>query len=97
MSKSITINGYVHAHPGHGSEVTYTFFGFDDAKSMGYTLVGPASFDYTPPGDFNAVAAAVASLEAEKERITEEFNASIRRVNERIAKFQAITYEPEAA
>ena len=55
-----------------------------------------ATFDYEVPADFNPVAAELAGLNKQLEEVNREFAAKVRRINEQIAKLEAIEYTPEA-
>lgn len=91
---TVQIKGFVHVSADadlHDSP-RYTFFTFDaTGSSMGYVLVGPAEFTYELPATFSPTAAAVAALQAERDKAAKDFADTVRRINERISKLQALT------
>ena len=62
-----------------------------DVDSFG-RLVASTSATFDAP-ELNAVAMAIEELEAEKAKAAAEFGATVMRINERLAKLQAITNE----
>lgn len=95
----VTIKGYVHhRHDDFGGKDEFTFFTFDaTGTSMGYQLVGPAEFTYTPPEGWNATASEIAALKARRDKAAQEFAATVRAIDERLSKLQAIEFTQEAA
>lgn len=96
---TVQIKGFVHVSADadmHGNP-HYTFFTFDATGSaMGYVLVGPAEFTYEVPDTFSPTAAAVAALQAERDKAARDFADTVRRIDERISKLQALTNEVTA-
>jgi len=92
---TITLNGFVHTRVCEWDDRReYVMASFDDWSTCGYVLVGPASFTYELPAGFNPVAAEVAQLKAAKEAATAAFRKQLQEINERLAKLEAITFEP---
>jgi hypothetical protein len=95
---TITLTGFVHTRVDEFTgKREYTFAAWDEWKSCGYVLVGPASLEYQLPPNFNPIAAEVAQLKAEKEAATAAFRKRLQEINEQLAKLEAITYEPGVA
>lgn len=71
-------------------------------SQVDYTLKGEfnvlaTSVTFTVPADFDPVGPMVASIEAEKAKITAEFTARVSELNRRLSELQAIEHTPEAA
>lgn len=97
LSKQVTISGFVYeCDYGYGGEVEYRFFSSERMGDKYYTLIGPADFAYEVPDSFNSTAAKVQALEAERARISAEFAAKVRDLDERINKLQALEMTVEA-
>ena len=98
----VTITGFVHARARRDYEMSdapteYSFFTFDATdSSMGYMKIGPASFEYELPAEWNPVAAEVASLEAKKAKALADYQQTVSEINDRLSKLQAITCEVPA-
>lgn len=60
-------------------------------------LVAKTEVTFTVSADFDPVAPMVASIEAEKAKITAEFTARVSELNRRLSELQAIEHTPEAA
>lgn len=96
MSKVIEIQGFIHLRqsalgPGHE---TYSFMSTDDMTQYGYALIGPHTITFEVPDSFNPVAAEVNALKKQKDKLREEFNAQVARINDRITSLQAIEFSP---
>jgi hypothetical protein len=97
-ARTVKLEGFIYEVKFHeGDEPSYSLLFSDDAGDKYYTLIGPVSFEYEIPPDWNPTAAKVAALEKEREEVKAEFARRVADLNERISKLQAITYEPEAA
>jgi hypothetical protein len=93
----VQIKGFVHAERRHTGEFRFLIRDVDMSGYDGFGhLVGEATFDYEVPADFNPVAAELAGLNKQLEEVNREFAAKVRRINEQIAKLEAIEYTPEA-
>ncbi len=96
---NVLINGFVHlSKRSHWDDANappnFTFFTFDASKTdSGYIMVGPASFEYGLPLDWNVVAAEVASLEEQKLTALAEYQKSMASINDRLSKLLALTNE----
>lgn len=60
-------------------------------------VVAKTEVTFTVAADFDPVAPMVASLAAEKAKLTAEFTARVADINRRLSELQAIDYTPEAA
>jgi len=91
----IRIEGFIHAQKSEFSDETYySFFTYKDMSEYGRMLVCPHVLEFELPAEFNPVAAQIASLTAQKEKLRQEFAASVRRIDEQISKLQAIEFTP---
>ncbi len=59
-------------------------------------VVCEATVTFTVPADFDPVAPMVASLAAEKAKLTAEFTARVADINRRLSELQAIEHEVSA-
>lgn len=55
------------------------------------------SFEVDVPDSIDMVAAQIAALNAEKVRALDAYQASVREINDRLSKLQALTYVEQAA
>ena len=98
--KTITIKGQLvgyHFEFMADSDVAWGFSEGAAHKIGGNTIaVIPHSFTAEVPDNMNMVALQIAALEAEKANAAAEFGATVKRINERLSKLQAITNEVEA-
>ena len=93
----VQIKGFVHAERQRNGELRFLLRDLDMSAHDGFGyLVGVATFDYEVPADFNPVATELAGLNKQLEEVNREFAAKVRRINEQIAKLEAIEYTPEA-
>ena len=93
-----TIKGFVHVPMDYNGQPDYSLYHTDMSGHEGFGLcVGAAAFEYEPPADFNPVATEVAALEKRKTEALRAYSATVEKINERISKLQAITYDVEAA
>lgn len=93
MKVNLTL--YVHSSVNSWDENKFCVFSFDATKlNTGYLLVGTMEVEYEVPADWNPTAAEVLALEAEKRRLSDEFNAKVRTINDRLSKLQAIEFNP---
>lgn len=54
-------------------------------------------FDVEVPDDIDMVAAQIAALNAEKQRAMDLYQASVKEINDRLSKLQALTYAGQTA
>lgn len=98
----VTITGFVHlqkktAYEDPNSPPVYVVFSFDATGStMGYMMVGPASFEYEIPAEWNPVAAEVSALEKQKAEALAEYQKTVAHINGRLSKLLALTNEVDA-
>lgn len=64
-----------------------------DMSAYGYTLLSELELSYTPPEEFNPVSAEVAAIEAAKIKAVAVYQASVKRLNDQLSKWLAITNE----
>ena len=62
-----------------------------------YTYVGPLNVDYTIPADYNPTAQQIAALQAKRDAAAREFAATVKAIDERLSKLQAISFDGVAA
>lgn len=94
----VLIKGFVHVITGYEGEPYYNFYQTDMSGHDGFGLcVGKAELEYEPPADFNPVATEVAALEKRKAEALRAYTETVKQLNDRISKLQAITYDVEAA
>ena len=97
--KTITINGALVCYHWQWMEPTDVHWSFDPGtprKIEGDCIaVIPHSITVDVP-EINIIAAQIEALEAEKAKAAAEFGATVMRINERLAKLQAITNEVTA-
>lgn len=94
MAKAI-IKGFVHVLMDYKGQPHYNLYQTDMSGHDGFGLcVGKAEFEYEPPADFNPVATEVAALEKRKAEAMRAYTETVKQLNDRISKLQAITYEP---
>lgn len=67
-----------------------------DTARDGDFIVAETKVTFTVPADFDPVAPMVASLEAEKKKLTAEFTARVSELNRRLSELQAIEHEVSA-
>lgn len=70
------------------------FLASSDMSNMGYTPVCDVMVEFETPDDFNPVAAEIASLKVEKQRIQAEAQQKANEIDDRIAKISCIEYRP---
>lgn len=94
----IVLSGFVHFMPKNSSLYVedepqkLQFFTFDATNSgMGYTLVGPTSFEYELPDNWNPIAAEIAGLHAQQAAALSSYQSAVAKINERLSKLQALT------
>lgn len=98
--KQITINGWIHWKKPCGwekEEAGFSFFTFESYPEGGYVTVTPYSINFEVPDSFDPLAAQISVLEKEKERVTNEFHASVTRIETELSKLKAIEYSPSVA
>lgn len=93
---TVTIKGFIHASVDKYME-RFAFFMAEDMTNCGYVNVMPYQFDVEIPDDFNMVAAKVAGLETQREKLRDEFNRRIAQINEEISKLQCLEFDPQVA
>lgn len=71
-------------------EPRYVMMRGENAGDEAYTLIGPASFDYEIPVDFNPVAQKLAALEAGKEQALQDYLRTKAMFEEKISKLQCL-------
>lgn len=98
MAQKVTVKGFVHTRPADPWDnknvvdgMNYTFFGFEDAKSMGWVAVSPHTFEFVVPEGFDHRVKAVEALEEKRKEVRAEFQARITEIDAQIAKFKALT------
>ena len=97
----ITIKGYVTASRyrwmGADEPLRFNFQSWEPRKDDTETfVVCPHEFEVEVPADFNANAAEIAVLEAQKDAIAAAFAKQVREIQERLANLRAIEYTPVA-
>lgn len=87
-----TIKGFIHANTsGYGDK--FMFFATEDMTACGYVKVMPYAFEVEIQDDFNYVAAKVAGLEKQKEKLRDEFNRRVMEINDEISKLQCLEFQ----
>ncbi|NSX14998.1 hypothetical protein HTY52_13020 [Cupriavidus taiwanensis] len=94
MTKTIEIKGFIHAYRPEYGMSTFSFCTSEDMSQYGYVLIGPHTITFEVPDTFNPVAAEVEALKKQKDKLREEFNAHLARINDRITSLQAIEFSP---
>lgn len=95
MSKTVRIEGFIQAKRfDRSNEIGYYFVQSKNMTEYGYMLVCPHVIEFELPPDFNPVAKELEALNAQKEKLRQEFAASVRRIDEQISKLQAIEFTP---
>ena len=94
---TITLKAFVHYKhkeiwEEHDAPPRFVLFS-SDMSAYGYTLLSELEVSYTPPEGFNPVVAEVAAIEAAKQKAMNDYQASVKKLNERLAKFLAVTNE----
>jgi len=94
--QTVEISGWIFARKMEwDAKPYYTFFAFDPSSSdPSYMKVCEHKIVAEMPADWNPVAAEIAALEAENEKLRAEFSRQIARNMERLAKLTAIEYKP---
>jgi hypothetical protein len=87
------IKGIVHTDMNTGD---FTLFSSDMSK-YDYVVVGPASFEYDVPADFNPVLAQVTALEKKLDTLSEEYQRNVAAIRGQISNLQCIENSPGAA
>lgn len=95
--KTVTINGFlVGYHFSHHKEghISWGITGHHSGTLNRETLaVIPHKFTVEVPDDLNVTALQVAGLQRERERVCKEFADSVREIDTRISKLQALEFE----
>lgn len=96
---TVTVSGYMHlCRSKYSGDTHYSFFTFDASKNdADYVLIGPHVIEYTLPEGFNATAAQIASLQAQRDEAAKQFAATVRAIDEQIGKLTAIGCDVEGA
>ena len=95
---TVQLKGYVHHSRDYEGKDQFTFFSFDATGSaIGYTMVAPAEFTYELPDNFSPVASEIAALQAKRQKAAKDFADSVRAIDERLSKLQAIEFDGGAA
>lgn len=92
-----TINGYVIGYnfdSMKSSEIVWTFGNFTTKPVSDRHMVHcfPDSFEVDTPDHVDIVSAQIDALNAEKQRAMDMYQASVREINDRLSKLQALTY-----
>jgi hypothetical protein len=97
-SQQVTVEGHVYAKRDewNDNETTFSLLGWKSDGDHFGIYVGPVTVTYELPAGWNPVAAELAALEAEKRAALDAYQASVTRINERIARLTAITNQVEA-
>lgn len=93
----VKIEGFVYELDFGCSEPSYVMFSSDTQGCEHYTLMGPASFEFVVPDDFNPTAQKLAALERQKADAARDYAREVAEINERISKLTAIEYVSEFA
>ncbi|MGK2884370.1 MAG: hypothetical protein ACSLE8_06275 [Rhodococcus sp. (in: high G+C Gram-positive bacteria)] len=93
VKRHVTVTGIVHlsAHGAPGGEPVFVLYGADMSE-FGHAPLGPASFEFELPDNFNPSGARILILEKERERINAEFAKRVKAINEQISKLQSIEF-----
>lgn len=93
---TVQIKGFVHHSRTCGAD-EFTFFTFNASDtSMGYSVVAPHEFTYELPADFSPTASEIAALNAKRAKAAKEFADTVRAIDERLSKLQAIEHTEAA-
>lgn len=98
----IKINGFIHqatrsSYDAADAPPVFAFFSFDASDSkMGYMVVCPYEIETDLPEGWNVTAAEIATIEQQKKKALDDYNATVRVLNKRLGKLQAITNEKAA-
>ena len=91
MSKTVTISGFVYEVDWGGGEKQYRLMSADTASDKWYSLIGPASFEYTTPDDFDPRGQKVAALQEVQRKLKAEFAKKMIEIEDDLSKLLAIT------
>lgn len=102
--KTIEIKGWIFARPEsewEGGGIKYEFSSFDyeaaakrDNHWRGYQKVVEHVVRADVPDDIDPTALMLKALEAERNNLREAFQMKLNEINDRIAKLQALTFDP---
>ena len=65
---------------------------YDDDENR--TFVGEQEIEVEVPDDYDATAQKIAALESQKEKAMSDYNDTVKEINTRISKLQALEYTP---
>ena len=95
--KNITLNGFIQCKPADKYDncnvidgMLYEFWAYENMKSSGYAIVTPHTITVDMPDSFNPNVQFVEALEAQKKKITAEFQNRITEIERQISQFTAI-------
>ena len=95
---TVQITGHVYElRFSYDTKSSFVMFNSDKMADDHYTYVGPISVAYTVPADYNSTAQKLAALVAKREAACKQFAETVRAIDERISKLQAITFDGVAA
>lgn len=102
MGKKLELTGYVLARKeSYMTEPEFSLSSWDASKSDSNTLnfmyVGEVPITYEVPDTFNLNAAQIEVLQREKDAISREFAARVKRLNDRISELQCLEFNPTVA
>lgn len=83
------ITGFIYKNTNSWSSQPFSFFCFE-MDQADYLMVGPHEFECEIPANFNPIAAEVAALEKELEKIGDQHMQAVCRIKEKISKLTCI-------
>jgi hypothetical protein len=89
-----TIKGFIFKAPNSDNLI---FHASDGMTDYGWTLVGPHEFEYTLPESFNPVAAEIAGLEKQLDKLNGQHMQRVQEIKGRIKDLQCLAYSPEVS
>lgn len=79
-------------------QITWSLTSDPDPKIGGSLVIAiPHKFEVEVPDDMNLTVIRLSALQAERERVCKEFAASVREIDTRISKLQALEFDGAAA
>jgi len=94
--KTVTIPGFIVWQKNDWeNKPTFNWFAFDpESMSLDYHVLRPHELTIEVPDDLDMTPAQIAALEKEKEQVRDKYLREVAKLDEKISKLRAITYEP---
>lgn len=91
--KTIEVKGFVLAQKNWRDDLEYTFSTIELIEH-GYMTVCPHTLTFQLPEGFDPIAAQIAMLQQQRDKLRAEVAKRITEINDQISKLQALPYEP---